>query len=65
MLLNFGKGKNDQWASNHDFHHAGEFDIFSNNHYEIYGYRQTHNLTIKNSEKKPKTKQKTNTKYFI
>lgn len=28
MLLNFGKGKNDQWASNHNVHHAGEFAIF-------------------------------------
>lgn len=48
MLLNFGKGKNYQWASNHNFHHAGEFAIF-----QIYGYRQTHELTLKNSEKKP------------
>lgn len=48
MLLNFGKGKNYQWTSNHNFHHAGEFAIF-----QIYGYRQTHDLTLKNSEKKP------------
>lgn len=48
MLLNFGKGKNYQWASNHNFHHAGEFAIF-----QIYGYRQIHDLTLKNSEKKP------------
>lgn len=48
MLLNFGKGKNYQWASNHNFHHAGEFAIF-----QIYGYRQTHDLTLKNSEKNP------------
>lgn len=51
MLLNFGKGKNYQWASNHNFHHAGEFAIF-----QIYGYRQTHDLTLKNSEKKKTNK---------
>lgn len=48
MLLNFGKGKNYQWASNHNFHHAGEFAIF-----QIYGYRQIPDLTLKNSEKNP------------
>lgn len=53
MLLNFGKGKNYQWASNHNFHHAGEFAIF-----QIYGYRQTHDLTLKNSEKKKPIKNK-------
>lgn len=47
MLLHFGKGKNYQWASNHNFHHAGEFATF-----QIYGYRQTHDFTLKNSEKK-------------
>lgn len=48
MLLNFGKGKNYQWASNHNFHHGGEFAIF-----QIYGYRQIPDLTLKNSEKNP------------